>query len=211
MRTESINIYKFAELSEESQEKALNHLRYVNVEHDWWEFQYEDLKTLCKLIGIDVDLKKTYFRGFYSQGDGSAFTADVDVTEVISGIAEQKWKTEFPTLELNFGKLNVDRRVLCLIADGVIDVRADIKTANRETAVTLEYSADFNWNECTNYNRIESELEKLESWLDDVMETLNGHFFKRLRDEYDYQTSDEAVKESIEANEYEFTEDGEQY
>ena len=30
-----------------------------------------------------------------------------------------------------------------------------------------------------------------------------------LRDEYEYLTSDEVVQEAIEANEYEFTEDGE--
>lgn len=33
--------------------------------------------------------------------------------------------------------------------------------------------------------------------------------YERLSDEYDYQTSDSAVEETIRANEYEFDEDGE--
>ena len=42
----------------------------------------------------------------------------------------------------------------------------------------------------------------------DLMNDFNDWMYYRLRDEYEYLTSDEAVAESIIANEYEFDEDG---
>lgn len=51
----------------------------------------------------------------------------------------------------------------------------------------------------------EDEIEDLEnSFLEDLL----GDYLKILRDEYDYQCSEEAIVETIQANDYEFTEDG---
>ena len=89
MRTIRTKVYKFSELSETSQQKAIEKLFDINVDCDWWEFVYEDFKNLCKTIGIDVDLKKTYFTGFYHQGSGSAFTADIDICECLKAIKKE--------------------------------------------------------------------------------------------------------------------------
>ncbi len=42
----------------------------------------------------------------------------------------------------------------------------------------------------------------------EFLKSLEGDYLKMLRDEYEHETSDEAVVENIELNEYEFTEDG---
>ena len=41
-----------------------------------------------------------------------------------------------------------------------------------------------------------------------LMRDFADWIYERLSDEYDYQTSDEAVEEAIRANEYEFDEEG---
>lgn len=51
----------------------------------------------------------------------------------------------------------------------------------------------------------EEETEKLHEWF--VKELLNA-YWKILYDDYEYLTSEEAIKETIEANEYDFDEDG---
>jgi hypothetical protein len=43
---------------------------------------------------------------------------------------------------------------------------------------------------------------------DEFKRSIGEDYLSMLRQEYEYQTSDEAIIESIEANEYEFTEDG---
>lgn len=54
-------------------------------------------------------------------------------------------------------------------------------------------------------NSIDADLDKLES---KYHYDMNQEMLKMLREEYEYLTSDEAVINSIEANKYEFTEDG---
>ncbi len=68
--------------------------------------------------------------------------------------------------------------------------------------------ADFKENKCVNYNNIYKELASLSRWFLYVASCLNKYLFKSLREEYDYLITDEAVKETIEVNEYQFTKDG---
>ena len=50
MKTISINLYAFNELSETAKEKALQTLSDINVDFGWWDFIYEDAKE----IGLDL-------------------------------------------------------------------------------------------------------------------------------------------------------------
>ena len=47
-----------------------------------------------------------------------------------------------------------------------------------------------------------------EEWEEKFLNDISNDYLKILRDEYDYRTSKEAIIESIEANEYDFTENG---
>ena len=49
MKTVTINLFNFNELNEKAKEKALNKLRDINLEDNWWQFTYEDAKN----IGFD--------------------------------------------------------------------------------------------------------------------------------------------------------------
>ena len=58
--------------------------------------------------------------------------------------------------------------------------------------------------------QIESTVKKNNIELEeDFNKSLAGDYLKMLKDEYEYQSSEEAIIETIEANEYEFTADGE--
>jgi hypothetical protein len=54
--TKTITLYKFDELSKEQQQKAVDNLRDINVDHDWWEFTYEDAERIgLKITSFDLD------------------------------------------------------------------------------------------------------------------------------------------------------------
>lgn len=59
-----------------------------------------------------------------------------------------------------------------------------------------------------NYESRENE-ECMQSEEDEFLSSLCNDYLKILRDEYEYLTSEEAIIETIESNEYDFTEDGE--
>ncbi len=56
MQTKTYKVYKFDELTDDQKEKALNNLRDINVDHDWWEFTYEDAATIgLRITSFDLD------------------------------------------------------------------------------------------------------------------------------------------------------------
>lgn len=59
MRTETIEIYTYAELSE----KALRDYS-GSIDYDWSDSVYEDAMTIASLIGVTID--KIAYTGFYS-------------------------------------------------------------------------------------------------------------------------------------------------
>lgn len=56
MKTITIKLYSFSELSKEAQQKVLENLSHINVDHGWWESTYEDAKNIgLKITGFDLD------------------------------------------------------------------------------------------------------------------------------------------------------------
>jgi hypothetical protein len=200
-------LYDFAELNDKAKEKALKEFGDINVNDDWYTYTIEDFKAICETIGITVDTKKTYFRGFYSQGDGSTFQATVNIPQLIEAVKKQDWKEYAPTLELGFPEPDLDNRLIRLIQNESLDINPKIIGAERWYSVTadLDYRLPYIPHK---YNRMETELEKLEAWLQTVADILNRCLYKSLQTEYEYQTKEETVVEAIEANEYQFTADG---
>ena len=54
-----IKVCSFDELSEDSQAVAVDNLRDINTDHEWWEGIYEDAKEIgLKITGFDLDRNK---------------------------------------------------------------------------------------------------------------------------------------------------------
>lgn len=202
MRTIRTKVYKFIELSETAQAKAIESFYDINVDFDWWDFIYDDFKQLCKTICIEVDLKKTYFNGFYSQGSGSSFTADItNVKECLQAIQAEKWNEHAPNEKLSF--YSITKNMLRIASY----CWADIETTNREISVRANVGIE----NCGGGSNVDAAFDELETFFDDVANTLNGWFYSSLEKEYEYLTSEDAIKESIIANGYEFTQDGNRF
>ena len=127
---------------------------------------------------------------------------------MVSAVNKRDLRLLAPELDLALKPCSVHPRIIALIEKGIIDSTAAIRNANRETSVSTDVDFDYPENQCNSYENIENQLNELEAWIDDVAGTLNHFFYQSLQREYDYQTSDDTVRESIEANECEFTEDG---
>lgn len=56
MKTKTIILYSFDELSEEGKKKALSNLWDLNVMHEWWDYIYNDAKRIgLEITGFDID------------------------------------------------------------------------------------------------------------------------------------------------------------
>lgn len=56
MKTKTINLYQFSELSDEAKENAISKLSTINVDFDWWLSTYEDAENIgLKITSFDLD------------------------------------------------------------------------------------------------------------------------------------------------------------
>lgn len=172
MKTVRIKVYKFNELNEKAQQKALLDLCYINVEYDWWQFTYDDAKTIgLKITGFDID------RGNYCEGELMQSLSEVCYL-IFENHGEhcETYKTAKAYLA-EWAKLVKEH------SDGV-----DIDKVSEDKEYEFDELADeleeqFRMSLCEDYKII-------------------------LQHEYEYLTSEEAIKETIIANEYDFTADG---
>jgi len=159
--------FKFNELAEKAQEKAIDGLWDINVEHDWWNFTYEDAENIgLRLTGFDLD------RGAYCHGD--FINSPEDCARKIIKEHGEKCETRID-------------------AEAYLKEHMDI-----EQHTTID-----------DYGQFDDKTA-------DKIDTLNREFHKSiledyrimLQQNYDYYTSREAIFETIEANDYEFTLEG---
>ena len=170
----------------------------INVEVDFW---YEGIiyNHTQKLKSLGFNDVKIAFTGFGSQGDGASFTCE--------SIDFEKWLSENST--------NNNKRLLSLLNKDLIELDGNIKW-DRNTYychwnTTTLYLSDSVFGERGSYPNIESAIEQLDEDITNFMQNYNKKIYTELENTYFDLTSEESILETLEANDYEFTEDGNIY
>ena len=196
MRTLTIEkqVYNYADLllpeNIELKQKVIKKEYYINVDHDDW-YSEECYQTAAKLLGfLDFEL---YFSGFHSQGDGACFKTKRYQYEQRS---VQKIKEEFPEwVDLH----NIAERLQKVQKLNFYQLLISTKHRGH---YYHEYCMDV-YIERNDYKNIVNEEEIV-----DIFRSFARLIYKSLNEEYDYLTSEEAILQTIQANDYEFDEEG---
>lgn len=199
MRTEEIKIFEFNELSEEAQEKVLRDYCDINVGFDWWHFTFDDAENVgLKISGFDLDRKWSI--------DIDPLSSIEDV--LISIIEEHGESTETAKLAYHYkGKLNTLNSRLFRVQNTLNKIDRLFPGHWNPEEVPHKYVDLYEYCE-----ELEAEIEEcIEELEDDFIHEIGQCYLTILQNEYEYRISEEAIIEAIEANEYEFTEDGSQY
>jgi hypothetical protein len=190
MRTETTSrtLYKFAELSEDAQQAALDACRDFEVRYDWWDFVYEDAKQCGGILGIDID--RIYFSGFWSQGDGACYTGSYRYAPgAVKAIAEHAPKDA----------------ELAGIARALRDVQ---RPAFYTARASMRQRGHYSHSGCMSVDG-DAERGTLDhDALTQALREFADWIYSQLEREHTWRTADEQVRECIDANEYEFTESG---
>lgn len=215
MRTKTINLYKFDELSDKAKEKARGWYRSLD-DASWADSIYEAAETAAKIIGITINQRpyKTvggetryepciFWSGFASQGDGACFEGSYSYAKR----SVKKIRKEFGTDE-----------VLHAIADDLYEVQrsrrfsltASVSHTGRYchsgcTSIIVSGNSSLCYGDHDGVNKEDAEevqrnLRRFMDWI-----------YHGLSEENDYQMSNECVDDNIRANEYEFTESGKRF
>lgn len=189
-------VFQFAELSDAAKESALESLYNINTEDSfWYECVIEQITDAGKMLGIDID--NVYFSGFSSQGDGAQFTGSYSYAKQSSQAIKAEWPKDSD---------------LQLIADGLRELqRKNFYSLSANVSTNGHYSHEM----CTDITvydgRIYSHAHAAADTDDSLSELLRDFMrwsYRRLETEHEWLSSTEMVRETIECNEYEFTESG---
>lgn len=192
MRTETTErtLYTFDELSESAQDKAIENLYDCNVDYDWWDIDAE-----C-FFGFDTDELKALKRA------GATNTSAPLAFDKMYFNIDRGSYIQFPDLWIR--DTDTFRRWLH-IPSWLID-RLQFSfghgySRDGDTRLTIELDHPTRYDFTPREQKIVDRAEEICN--DKILECLSI-----LRREYEYRTSREAIVESIESNEWEFTEDG---
>lgn len=193
MRTIQVNAYKFDELSKEAQDKVVEWFKDINVQHDWYDFIYEDAKQVASLMGIDIH--RIFFSGFWSQGDGACFEGEYSYKKgSVKAVKEYA-----PTDE-----------TLHSIAESLSSIQ---KNRFYKLSAKVSHSGRYYHSRCTTIHVYEDgnyTSDENESLVSECLRDMMNWIYSQLEKEYEWQTERVAIEESIRSNGYEFTADGQQ-
>ena len=179
-----------SELKENALEKVLEKYSDIN-DYNWWnddDTPHEDMKEL----GLEIDMSKMSFelesryRQLYFSKDGIKI---VDLSKFLKRIKKD---------------LSLSKKVVDAMSNGEIELYFDIQYfGGGDGRSYLKYS-DYTEKTITDSLKIDLD-EALQEWFDD---NVINHLLKYFQNNYDYLTSKEAIIETLDANEHQFTEDG---
>lgn len=158
-------VYKFEELSEKAQQKALDKIFEFHLNYAWWDRVYEDAENVgVKIKAFDID------RGNYIKGE-------ITYPETVANNVLKEHGKTCETYK---------------VAESYLKARKDFIEKNQDEDGEISREAEYSLEDMDK----EFKREILEQYL------------SMLKKEYEYLTSKEAILETIEANQYEFDENG---
>lgn len=183
-----------------TKDELIDKYRDINTDSEWWDCTYSDFKERMTAIGIDVD--EMYFSGFWSQGDGACFEGSVSDW----GLFLQSLGYDNPILLQHAA----DHWSFSVKHSGHY-YHENCTSFSGELPMPDGYDTE----EFIDYFSPYTEDFRSQAWVavisgftanfeDEFRDAFKDHMrqlYKDLEAEYDYLTSDEAVWESLEANE----------
>ncbi len=191
--TRKYQVYKFKELNKDAKQKVIEKNYDINTDYEWFEGTIDYMTEQLEKLGFDN--AKIGFSGFASQGDGANFTASVNL---------KVWAKK--------NKVKLSSLLLKAFANGEIGVSIT-QSGNYEHEMTMGTDINYFYN-YTGYwaqEKIDSELAKIEDAILENAREEARKIYKILNGEYDDLTSEEAIKDTIELNEYTFLKNGDMF
>ena len=185
MKTKTINLYKFEELTEEQQEKVLDKYRYFN--DDTFECYVEDEYSMGEIWESGFLNAQPNYSLNYCQGDGACFEcAEFDYDKLL-----KDWEYKHKNWIINIIKTHYQ---------GYIKLNQYGYYYSHAKTRYFGMSEDFYNTYYYIEGAVNSAIEHIEQLRYELSENLTASLYEQL----EWLRSDEQIKDSLIANEYYF-------
>ena len=202
-------VYEIGELDERARDKARAWHRNTMGDDEWHLETFEEFNDICAMLGVTLNKReetgrdgrrteevRVYFTGFSCQGDGASFEGVYKhakgAPEAVRGFAPSDTKLHeiADTLEEAQKRCGYELSVEIEQNGSYVHEYTMSMTATRDNEAETEPSTETT-------EAVTEALRELARWL-----------YKELRSRYEALTEDEAIDETIAANEWKFTKNG---
>lgn len=213
-RIEETPVYMFDQLSDKAKETAREWYRSASVHDEWWDNVFDNVAYIGEIIGIKFARRRgsnalaIYFSGFSSQGDGACFEGSYAYAK--GALAELK--KERPASYTHDGTTTECKR-----NKELHEIARKLQDIQRKHFYKLEadckHRGHYSHSGCmdvdvSHSDDISRDIGDAETDIRDTLRLFADWIYSTLEDEHDFIQSDEQVDEAMEANGYEFDEDG---
>lgn len=213
MHNVSTTVYQYSELSSSAKENARQWWIDSMGTEDYAEYPVEDAGRIAELMGIEFKQRpfKTmggqtryepcvFWSGFSCQGDGASFEGNFRPRdgncERVKEYAPQDEKLHGIAQAFDEAFKLAGTTTYCSIS-----TRGNYSHSN-----SMEF--EFDWCDDT---VSEENFEAAQKLVIEACRDFADWIYRQIEQGYEYQTSDEAIAEAMEANEYTFTEEGKRF
>ena len=205
-------VYRLDELSDAAKDKARAWYREGGFDYDWYDAVYEDFQRIAEILGIRFKTRtvhlmgggsrqepRIWFRGFWSQGDGASFECHYSYQKS-AAVEIRAYAPQDETLRSIADALQTIQR------RNFYQLRAEASHRGHyyhEYCMAISVERDSpTWQDMT---------EDAEEIVIEALRDLARWLYRQLEREYDWLSSDEALDETIAANDYTFTSSGRRF
>ena len=207
-----ITVYTIDELSDAAKEAARAWYRESCLDYEWYDFVYEDFQTICGILGVTLrtspvrlygggtrDKPHLWWTGFWSQGDGASFEGSYSHAKGAARAIRAHAPKDDELHRIADALQAAQKR-------NFYSLHSTIRQQGRyyhEYTMSIDVERDSpTWQPPT---------DDAEDTTIEAMRDLARWLYGQLRAEYEHLTSDEAIDETLAANETTFTASGEYF
>ena len=205
-------VYRLDELSDAAKDKARAWYREGGFDYDWYDAVYEDFQRIAEILGIRFKTStvrlmggrsrqepRIWFRGFWSQGDGASWEGFYSYRKNAGAEIRSYAPQDVKLHEIADALLAIQRR-------NFYQLRAEASHRGNyyhEYCMSISVERD-----SPTYQDMTVDAEEI---VIEALRDLARWLYRQLEREYEYLSSDEAVDETIVANDYTFTAAGRRF
>lgn len=180
------------------EQNLLDKYRHINVDHDWWQSVYDLWVEKLEQVGYnDIEIS---FSGFYSQGDGASFTGRVSSGDMADFMEKHDLTTRYPHIyalaQQRYVYLSLNRSSHHYYHENTVTAEGEMDTVYEpDDGADLRDVALYEI-----YQKAEQDFDAFIKDFEQISRDYMQKIYTDLEVDYDYLTSDDAVREALSAN-----------